>query len=325
MSYKEIIENFSPIDLEEMRKKGFLEENRNYFKKNFQKVEENNNWKEIKECPLCKSDKKTIEFSKFDVKIFCCNDCNLRYSEKIPNNTGDIYDEGEFLTESIDNYVKNVEYRKERFGKERVNLIKSFVKEKNAKLLDVGCGVGWFLEVAKESGFEIYGQDIGKELTEWASKRLGAKIWNKHINELNTEIKFDVITLFDVIEHVEDPLQLLNNCKKLLTKEGIIIIFTPNFDSLSIYITKEDSNLISFPEHLVYFSEKPVKILSDKLNMELVYYKTYGLDLGDLKSYYEWKGEDEIAKLYGKIYPFIQPIVDASGAANHIRFILKNN
>ena len=180
------------------------------------------------------------------------------------------------------------------------------------------------MEMAKENGFEIYGQDVGKELTEWTSNKLGAKIWNQEIGKLNTEIKFDVITLFDVIEHVESPLQFLSECKKLLAEDGIIVIFTPNFDSLAFHIMKEDSNLVSFPEHLVYFSEKPVEVLSNKMGMKLIHYKTCGLDLGDLKSYYEWLGEDEIAQTYSKLYPLIQPLVDASGAGNHIRFILKN-
>ena len=324
MGYKKITENFLPINLEEMRQEGFLKENNGFFEEHHLKINSKNGWKEITRCPLCESEEKITEFSKFGVKIVGCKKCNLRYAGKIPANLSDVYDGKSYLSESVDTYAKNIEYRKERFGKERVKLIKSFLKKENAKLLDVGCGIGWFLEVAKVNGFEIFGQEFGKELANWTSKRLGIKIWSQPIEELNAEIKFDVITLFDVIEHVENPLQFLKSCKRLLTDEGIIVVFTPNFDSLAIQIMKEHSNLIGPSAHLVYFNEESIKTLAEKVNMDILYCKTHGIDLGDLKSYYEWLGENELSKSCVKLYPLLQPAVDAAGAGNHFRFIFKN-
>ncbi len=145
---------------------------------------------------------------------------------------------------------------------------------------------------------------------------------NLPIDKLSTSIKYDVITMFDLIEHVPDPLKLIMNCCSLLNDKGIIVIFTPNFDSLSVHITKEFSNIISPPAHLIYFNEKTVHLLSEESGLKLIYYRTCGIDLGDLKSYYEWNGEYNLASSCNELYNIIQPVIDESGAGNHMRFIL---
>jgi 2-polyprenyl-3-methyl-5-hydroxy-6-metoxy-1,4-benzoquinol methylase len=129
--------------------------------------------------------------------------------------------------------------------------------------------------------------------------------------------------MFDLIEHVENPIHLINECKRLLQSDGILVIFTPNFDSLAISIMREDSNLISPAEHLTYFNEKAVLTLAQKVQLELAYYSTNGIDLGDLKSFYESLDKKDLALACNTLFNYLQPLVDAAGAGNHLRFILK--
>ncbi len=67
--------------------------------------------------------------------------------------------------------------------------------------------------------------------------------------------------MFDLIEHVGDPVQLVLDCKKLLAPSGIMLIFTPNFDSLAIHGRREKSNLVSPAEHLTFLRGNPVRKL----------------------------------------------------------------
>ena len=324
MGYNEFFAGFKSIDLNEMRPAGFLEKITQLSKDINLKVSQKQGWKRENACPVCSSSECEKAFSKFGIDIVCCKACSLCYSAEVPANTEDIYSDNIYLPAAIESYMKNVSYRKERFGRERVELISRQIGNPHGKrLLDIGCGTGWFLEVAREYGFEVYGQELGKELAKWTNERLGVKIFSKTISEISSQIQFDVITMFDLLEHVPEPLQLISDCKRLLNKDGILLVFTPNFDSLSIHVMKEHSNLIAPAEHLTCFTKKAVEVLASKAELEVVHYQTCGIDLGDLKSYYEWLGERSLELACQQMYNLIQPLVDTSGAGNHMRFILK--
>ncbi|MFC1807241.1 class I SAM-dependent methyltransferase [Candidatus Omnitrophota bacterium] len=324
MGYQRCLAQFKAIDLNEMRPSGFLAKVTQSCEEKDSKVDKKHGWKDVDNCPVCFATARRQEFFKFGTEVVCCKKCSLRYAAKIPVSTEDIYSDEGYLPTAIESYMKNVFYRKERFGKERVELISQQIGSPRGKrLLDIGCGTGWFLEVAKECEFDVYGQELGKGLANWTSERLGIRIFNKSISGLSTEIKFDVITMFDLLEHVSDPLQLILNCKNLLNKDGIIVVFTPNFDSLSIHIMREHSNIIAPAEHLTYFTKKSAEVLAQKTNLNLTYYRTCGIDLGDLKSYHEWLGNQQLAFACERLYNSLQPLIDDSDAGNHLRFVLK--
>jgi 2-polyprenyl-3-methyl-5-hydroxy-6-metoxy-1,4-benzoquinol methylase len=323
MGYSHCLADFKSINLEEMRPAGFLADINRLCEDKQSRVK--HGWKQVEQCPVCGSAQRLQEFSKYGIGIFQCLDCTLRYSGKIPNLTEDIYSNAAYLPAAQKSYMENVSYRKERFGKERLELIRIHMGDlKGKKILDVGCGTGWFLETAKEQGMEIFGQELGKELREWTENRIGTDIFSCGIEEIDPDFCFDVITMFDVLEHVPDPLQLVRHSKRLLDEDGILLIFTPNFDSLSIYVMKEHSNLIAPAEHLTYFTKKSVEVLAQKTDMKITYFRTCGIDLGDLKSFYEYNACHELSESCQQLYGCIQPIVDASGAGNHMRFILEN-
>lgn len=324
MGYQDCLKRFRSIDLNEMRPPGFLEKMTRLSKEKHGKVSQKHGWQNVDCCPVCFSPERSKEFSKFEIAIVCCKECTLRYTAQIPVSTNDVYSNKDYLPSAIEIYMKNVSYRKTRFGKERMGLISQLIGDVQGKrLLDIGCGTGWFLEVAKESGFDVYGQELGKELAQWASERLGNVIYNKPASKISTMTTFDVITMFDLLEHVPSPLQLILDCKNLLNKSGIIVVFTPNFDSLSIHVMKEHSNLIVPAEHLTYFNKKSVEFLAKKTKLDLSYYRTCGIDLGDLKSFYEFLGDRHSSLVCNQLYDVIQPLADASGAGNHLRFVLK--
>ena len=322
MSYQESLSTFKTVDLDQMRKAGFLEEMLELHRKSFDKINQKSGFRERRQCPVCSSTSSTKEFSKFGMDIVRCNECSARFVTRIPADMDDICSDAEQLPLSI--YMERSSYRKERFGRERIKLILDYVNgNKPGRLLDIGCGTGWFLDVAKEYGFEVYGQELGKELAHWTAKQLGIEVFNQPVRGLPESMKFDVITMFDVLEHIPDPLELLLDCKDRLNNNGIIVIFAFNFDSLSIGVAREHSNLVCPTEHLTYFTEKSIRVLSERVGLELVYFKTCGIDLGDLKSYFEWKGRNDISLACKELYDIIQPVVDQAGAGNHLRSILK--
>lgn len=130
---------------------------------------------------------------------------------------------------------------------------------KTNKLIDVGCGIGYFLEVAKKRGWEVYGTEFTEEAvniceSKGASMQLGVLNPDNYAPE-----SFDVICSFEVIEHINNPREELGNFHKLLRKGGLVYCTTPNFNAVERYQLGADWNVITYPEHLSYYTPKTLK------------------------------------------------------------------
>ena len=319
--YSKILQNFKTIDIDKIRPSGFLKRETEWAKIACENVVKGSGFTATQSCSICTNNKYSIELNKFNIDIYGCKECGHRYSSKIPNNVEDVYSDKDYLPEMIEAVDKESDYRIERFGNERYELIKKFAK--GNKLLDIGCGVGHYLQVAIKNNFEAYGQELGKDLAKWTRDHLGITVYDEPIDKIKTDIQFNVITIFDVIEHVIDPIQFISDAKRLLAKDGIMLILTPNFDSVAITMMKEKWQVICPPTHLQYFTHNSVKKLAERVGMDLVHIQTNGIDLGDLKAYYDLLGDESKAKMCSDFYNTLQPTIDASNAGNHFKFILQ--
>lgn len=326
MSFEKLSKDFLSIDYNIMRPKGFINRINNRAEGRVISVKEKKGFIDINFCPICSSKDNSFEFEKFGVKILKCNSCTVRYVEKMPIDILDVYSSEKFETEINSNILTDEQdnYKKERFGKERANLINSCLENKNTpSILDVGCGSGWFLDLMKNNGMDVYGIEIVKPLNNLASKKLGVEIYNKLLED-SPENKYDVITMFDLIEHVKDPAKLLEETKKRLKPGGIAVVFTPNFDSLAISTMREVSTLVTPVEHLYYFTKNSIEVLAKRVGLSVCFFETKGTDILDMKAFYEYHNRDKEANLLVEIGDNLQCIIDASNCANHMRIIFKN-
>ena len=123
----------------------------------------------------------------------------------------------------------------------------------NGLLLDVGCGNGGFLYIAREMGWQAHGLDMDPKAIEAARLR-GLNVQCGSIELLSHEVqKYDVITLSHVIEHVHDPLDLLSQLHRLLKPGGVLWIETPNIGSLGYARFKSNGRGLEPPRHVVIF------------------------------------------------------------------------
>lgn len=150
---------------------------------------------------------------------------------------------------------------------------------KTNKIIDVGCGIGYFLEVAKERGWEVYGTEFTDKAIEICESK-GITMHKGVLNPANYAPEdFDVVTSFEVIEHINTPNQEVGNFNKLLRKGGILYITTPNFNSLLRYYLKGKYNVIGWPEHLSYYTPSTLEMLMAKHGFTKEYIKTTGISL----------------------------------------------
>jgi len=168
---------------------------------------------------------------------------------------GYLYEEGLFP-----GYEKLHSLPNLKLGANHRAFFKNFSGPRNGRLLDVGCGNGKFLMVAKGYGFDVWGIDIDRQSVEIAK---GVLENNIHFMELGQFVKFakerdlefDVITFFEVLEHQDRPIEFLESIKSILKKGGYVAGSVPNRDRWIIDETEWDYP----PHHLLRFSKKSLQ------------------------------------------------------------------
>ncbi len=320
------LQEYLPINLDAMRQPGFLKKRSREIKQCVKNVASGKGWQEIIRCPLCNGDEREVVFSRFGIDIVQCGSCGCGYAEKFPRDTADVYSSEEYLPIAQSDYLDNVTYRFERFGKERLSLIDAYLDKVPAdtRLLDVGCGTGWFLEMAQKQGYKVFGQELGKELAAFTATRLGITVWDRAFTAIDPNEHFDAITLFDVIEHVPNPREVLQSVCSHLNPEGIALMFTPNLDSFAFRTLKEKSSLVMPVEHLYYFTEKSLRRIIEEAGLDVIYFATRGMDIPDIYSYYrDETDQEQVAGFLRQHCDELQAMIDAAQSANHMRFIVK--
>lgn len=136
-----------------------------------------------------------------------------------------------------------------------------------ARLLDVGCGSGWFVYELCNLGFK-HAIGIDPALEKEIFFNNGAKLFKKTIFEINEQ--FDFIFFHHSFEHLENPVEVLQKVFSLLSKNGMCLIRIPNIDSWSFRFFKEHWSGIHAPYHLFLPSKKGMEILTKQANLEIV-------------------------------------------------------
>ncbi|MEZ5173268.1 MAG: class I SAM-dependent methyltransferase [Bacteroidia bacterium] len=158
------------------------------------------------------------------------------------------------------------------------------VYRKTNKLIDVGCGVGYFAEVAISRGWDVYGTEFTDNAIAICESK-GIKMQKGVLNPDDYEAgSFDIVTSFEVIEHINNPGTECTNFNKLLRKGGALYITTPNFNSLLRYYLKGNYNVIGWPEHLSYYTPATLNSLMKRHGFKKVFIQATGISLTRLKT-----------------------------------------
>lgn len=227
-------------------------------------------------CLICESTKLLPMKGYESNYLVSCADCSFVFAQKIPTEKelNDHYS----TTYTREDYLSPITIKRYH---EILNKLESYRQTGN--LLDIGCGVGYFLEVAKERGWKVY----GTEYTDESMNINKAKGFNMHQGKLNAANYapefFDVITSFEVIEHINNPIEEVNNISQILRKGGAFYCTTPNFNSLLRAQLGNNWNVIAYPEHLSYYTPKSIDILLSKAGFKKLEIVTTGISITRFK------------------------------------------
>jgi SAM-dependent methyltransferase len=129
---------------------------------------------------------------------------------------------------------------------------------RTGRLLDIGCGVGYFLEEAGALGWTPYGTEYGEHAVELARAK-GFHVVDAATSNAESWVEpgtFDVVTAFEVLEHVVDPALEVALIARALRPGGVFYCTTPNFAALSRRLLRSRWSVIDYPEHLNYFTTR---------------------------------------------------------------------
>lgn len=251
-------------------------------------------------CLICQSTGLVHKKDYLDGDMVQCSSCNFVFAKSIPT--------VEELIKHYEGYGRN-DYLSPITIKRYHEILDDFEPfRKTNKLIDVGCGIGYFAEVAKERGWEVYGTEYTDKAIEICQKK-GIKMKQGKLNPMDYPPNyFDIITSFEVIEHINNPLEELENFKQLLRKGGGLYITTPNFNSISRWLSGPEWTVVGYPEHLSYYTPRTLNTLLQKFGFKKAKVETTGFSITKHKisqktttatKYIEAESDDE--KLRGKM------------------------
>lgn len=172
---------------------------------------------------------------------------------------------------------------------------------KSNRLIDIGCGAGHFLGVALTRGWEVYGSEFSpaalalcraKGITMVEGSITNPSFQPDGFSAL--EGSFDVVTSFEVIEHINNPQQDVAAIAKLLRPGGLHYCTTPNFNAFGRLWLKADYNVIGYPEHLSYYTKPTLHRIFSMHNLKRLSLVTEGISITRI---HKSRGEEKHIKI----------------------------
>lgn len=222
-----------------------------------------------KACFLCGYEYPSQAFEKLGWRVLRCTQCGL-FSLDFKNSYDSFikrYYNKKFFTGS-DDRAGYLDYEGDRQAEQRnmmtyldgIGLIK-----KNGKLLDVGCATGLFMLEAQNRGFDVYGIDVSSYAVSIAKRRFPGRVKHASIERaVYPKGTFDVITMFDVIEHLENPRRVLHKVRTLLKPKGLLVINTGDTQSFVAKLQGQHWHFFIPPQHFFYFSKNNLTLLLEE-------------------------------------------------------------
>lgn len=242
-------------------------------------------------CPWCESDKAQVhlklkdEFlTKEEFQIYECLNCGLLYTTPRPTSDklGDYYKSEDYYSHQENNkgFIPRIYETVKKVNLNNKTKIATKGLEKG-RMLDIGCGVGDFIHEMERKGWMCTGIEPSDEAKAIARKKIKAAIFNpQEIYSLENG-SFELITMWHVLEHVDDLKEEIDQLRRLLKKGGRLVLALPNFKSADAQYYKEYWAAYDVPRHLNHFCKDSINnifkttefrlIKTDKLTWDAFY------------------------------------------------------
>lgn len=224
-------------------------------------------------CPLCNLDD-TDSFARDRCfNLVKCRRCGLVYVNPRPTQEqlDKVYDMPVGAGKGSMDHVgyRDLAYLHELRAKKSLGVIQKY--KKRGRILDVGCASGFFLNSAKQYGFEPYGVEISQAFCSFAEENFKLDVFCGTLRERRFPCEyFDVITMFDVLSHLSAPVEDLKEVNRILGKEGLLLIETGNRGEVNAEVVEKFGGVWGSPSHLYHFGTKTLLKLFEATGFDCV-------------------------------------------------------
>ena len=228
-------------------------------------------------CPVCGM-KNILPLRKFKaLHLYKCRDCAFVFDQRKPSNK-----------EFTDHYKQYSYSSLKECSPPTINSYNRLLDEfelykKTGNILDVGCGQGDFLNEARKRGWRIFGSEYSESAVALLLSR-GIKAEQGELTaKMYGDVQFDVITSFEVIEHINNSDTHFKLIYNKLRQGGLFYCTTPNFNALLRYLEKDSFPIICYPEHISFYTKTSLIHQAVLHGFNIKKIQTTGLDLRRLK------------------------------------------
>jgi len=234
-----------------------------------------------------------VAFSKHGFDFVSCAECGLLFVDPrpIPRALETFYGQSESERLKLEILERTFSARQDRIFAPRAEWIATALRPSGGRLLDVGCGNGIFLELfLRRSGWEVVGVDLSSAAVDRCREK-GIHAVQVTIEAFDDADGFDVVTLWEVLEHVFDPLAVLRRCRDLMRPGGALVLTTPNIGGFDYLVLGSDSSNILAPVHLNYFDLRSLTLMLERAGFSRIEVTTPGkLDVDIVRNYWQAGG-----------------------------------
>jgi SAM-dependent methyltransferase len=242
-------------------------------------------------CPLCHSHGtflylKCTDYllTKEEFDLSKCSECGFVFTREYPDETSitGYYDSDDYISHDdrakgflnqVYLLARNIMlHRKKRIVENATGL-------KKGKILDIGCGTGYFAGTMKKGGWNVTGIEPNKKARDFGSGRFTIDVISPEKISALPDNGFDCITMWHVMEHLHDPFKYANEISRLLKSRGICITALPNIDSLDACHYSSFWAAYDVPRHLWHFSPDTFSFFAEKTGFKITGIRSLPLDV----------------------------------------------
>lgn len=235
-------------------------------------------------CPFCKNFQAKPVFKTGKYSLISCTSCDLVYLMPMPTKAqiASLYGE-EYFNNEMDHAIGYANYNHmegvlKKEAAKKIEFIKGATNKK--KLLDIGCGLGTFLRVAKSKGFDVCGNDISTYAQKYVKSHLKTEFFLGQLTKISLpKESFDIVTAWDVFEHIPEVNRAFSAVNICLKPGGYLFLTTPNIKSWdSKFFGKHWYGYKKIPEHLIFFSPQSIAKILNANGFKVIKTETWGFE-----------------------------------------------
>ena len=229
-------------------------------------------------CILCNSSKRELLFQQGTWKVYRCSGCGLGFLDPQPseNELHELYQSSYFYDQYDEGLALGSPEMARRLSQEshRIRFFRGLKKQ--GTILDIGCGMGYFLNACRAYGYHVEGIDISDDSASYVRETLNIPVITGKVESLQYENESkDIITMWHFLEHAADPRVYLKKTWEWLKPQGLLVVDAPNYEGTDAVKTWDNWKGWSLPYHLYHFTEKTLCDMLSKHGFKVVRKKDY--------------------------------------------------